>query len=118
MRVLVVGGGGREHSICWKLRQSKELSELFCAPGNPGIAEVADCVPIAADEIGKLADFASDLKIDLTIVGPEMPLTLGIVDEFDRRGLAIFGPRQAAAELEGSKVFAKEFMERHKIPTA
>ena len=118
MRVLVVGGGGREHSICWKLRQSKELSELFCAPGNPGIAEVADCVPIAADEIGKLADFAADLKIDLTVVGPEMPLTLGIVDEFDRRGLAIFGPRQSAAELEGSKVFAKEFMARHKIPTA
>lgn len=118
MRVLVVGGGGREHSICWKLRQSEELSELFCAPGNPGIAEVADCVPIAADEIGKLADFSSDLEIDLTVVGPEMPLTLGIVDEFDRRGLAIFGPRQAAAELEGSKVFAKEFMGRHKIPTA
>ncbi len=118
MRVLVVGGGGREHSICWKLRQSKELSELFCAPGNPGIAEVADRVPIAVDEIGKLADFSSDLEIDLTVVGPEMPLTLGIVDEFDRRGLAIFGPRQAAAELEGSKVFAKQFMERHKIPTA
>lgn len=118
MRVLVVGGGGREHAICWKLRQSEELSELFCAPGNPGIAEVADCVSIAADEVGKLADFASDLKIDLTVVGPEMPLTLGIVDEFERRGLSIFGPRRAAAELEGSKVFAKEFMKRHGIPTA
>lgn len=118
MRVLVVGGGGREHALCWKLRQSRELSELFCAPGNPGIAEVADCVPIAVDEIGRLADFAFDLKIDLTVVGPEMPLTLGIVDEFERRGLAIFGPRQAAAELEGSKVFAKEFMQRHSIPTA
>lgn len=118
MRVLVVGGGGREHAICWKLRQSEELAELFCAPGNPGIAAVADCVPIPVDEIGKLADFAADLKIDLTVVGPELPLTLGIVDEFDRRGLAIFGPRQAAAELEGSKVFAKEFMARHAIPTA
>ena len=118
MRVLVVGGGGREHAICWKLRQSKELSELFCAPGNPGIAEVADCVPIAGEEIGKLAEFAVDLKIDLTVVGPELPLTLGIVDEFERRDLKIFGPRQAAAELEGSKVFAKEFMERHEIPTA
>ncbi len=118
MRVLVVGGGGREHAICWKLRQSSELTELFCAPGNPGIAEIADRVAIAVDEIGKLADFASDLKIDLTVVGPELPLTLGIVDEFERQGLAIFGPRQGAAELEGSKVFAKEFMERHSIPTA
>ena len=118
MRVLVVGGGGREHALCWKLRQSPALSELFCAPGNPGIAEVADCVPIPIDEISKLADFAFDLKIDLTVVGPELPLTLGIVDEFERRELAIFGPRQAAAELEGSKVFAKEFMGRHGIPTA
>ncbi|MFQ5526583.1 MAG: phosphoribosylamine--glycine ligase [Thermoanaerobaculia bacterium] len=118
MRVLVVGGGGREHALCWKLRQSPLLSELFCAPGNPGIAEVADCVPIAADEVGELADFAADLKIDLTVVGPELPLTLGLVDEFDRRGLVAFGPRQGAAELEGSKVFAKEFMGRHGIPTA
>lgn len=118
MRVLVVGGGGREHALCWKLRQSPELEELFCAPGNPGIAAVADRVPIAVDEISRLADFAADLKIDLTVVGPELPLTLGIVDEFDRRGLAAFGPRQAAAELEGSKAFAKEFMSRHGIPTA
>lgn len=118
MRVLVVGGGGREHALCWKLRQSPELEELFCAPGNPGIAAVADCVPIAVDEIGKLADFATDLNIDLTVVGPELPLTLGLVDEFERRGLAVFGPRQTAAELEGSKVFAKEFMGRHGIPTA
>ncbi len=94
------------------------LVELFCASGNPGIAEVADCVPIAVDEVSKLADFASDLKIDLTVVGPELPLTLGIVDEFERRDLPIFGPRRNAAELEGSKVFAKEFMRRHDIPTA
>ncbi len=118
MRVLVVGSGGREHALCWRLRRSPDLAELFCAPGNPGIAQVADCVSIPVDEIGKLADFARDLKIDLTVVGPELPLTLGIVDEFRSRNLAIFGPSRAAAELEGSKVFAKEFMKRHGIPTA
>ena len=118
MRVLVVGSGGREHALCWKLRQSPLLKELSCAPGNPGIAQEADLVPIAVDEIQKLADFAADLKIDLTVVGPELPLTLGLVDEFEQRGLAVFGPSQLAAELEGSKVFAKEFMRRHGIPTA
>ena len=118
MRVLVVGSGGREHALCWKIRQSPQLEELYCAPGNPGIAEVADLVPIAADEIHKLADFAADMKIDLTVVGPELPLTLGLVDEFEHRGLLAFGPRRSAAELEGSKVFAKEFMRRHSIPTA
>jgi phosphoribosylamine--glycine ligase len=117
MRVLVIGSGGREHALCWKLRQSPLLEELYCAPGSPGIAEEADLVPIAVDEIQKLADFAVDLKIDLTVVGPELPLTLGIVDEFNQRGLAIFGPSLLAAELEGSKVFAKEFMRRHGIPT-
>jgi phosphoribosylamine--glycine ligase len=118
MRVLVVGSGGREHALCWKLRQSPLLTELYCAPGNPGIAEVADLVPIAPDEIQKLADFAQEMTIDLTVVGPELPLTLGLADELDERGLAVFGPRQGAAELEGSKVFAKEFMARHGIPTA
>jgi phosphoribosylamine--glycine ligase len=118
MRVLVVGGGGREHALCWKLRQSPLLDELYCAPGNPGTAAVADSVPIQVDEVGKLVDFAKDLKIDLTVVGPELPLTLGIADEFHSRGLAVFGPKRGAAELEGSKVFAKEFMERHQIPTA
>lgn len=118
MRVLVIGSGGREHALCWKLRQSPLLEELYCAPGNPGIAEVADLVPIAVDEIQKLADFAGDLKIDLTVVGPELPLTLGIADEFANRELPIFGPSRQAAELEGSKVFAKEFMQRHDIPTA
>ncbi len=118
MKVLVVGSGGREHAICWKLRQSPLIKELYCAPGNPGIAEVADRVPIAADEIHKLADFASELGIDLTVVGPELPLVLGIADEFTSRGLAVFGPNKQAAELEGSKVFAKEFMRRHSIPTA
>ena len=118
MRVLVIGGGGREHALCWKLRQSPNLEELYCAPGNPGIAEVADLVPIAVDEIQKLADFAADLKIDLTVVGPELPLTLGLADEFAQRGLKVFGPSRNAAELEGSKVFAKKFMRRHGIPTA
>lgn len=118
MKVLVIGSGGREHALCWKLRQSPLLTELYCAPGNPGIADVADCVPIAADEIHQLADFAQDLGIDLTVVGPELPLVLGIADEFASRDLAIFGPRKQAAELEGSKVFAKELMRRHGIPTA
>lgn len=118
MKILVIGSGGREHALCWKLRQSPRVSEVYCAPGNPGIAQVADLVPIQADEIHQLADFASDLKVDLTVVGPELPLTLGVVDEFASRGLPIFGPRQNAAELEGSKVFSKEFMKRHNIPTA
>jgi phosphoribosylamine--glycine ligase len=118
MKVLVVGGGAREHALCWKLRQSPLLKDLYCAPGNPGIAGLADRVPIAAEETLRLADFATDLAIDLTVVGPELPLTLGIADEFARRDLALFGPSQHAAELEGSKVFAKQFMERHGLPTA
>ncbi len=118
MKVLVIGSGGREHALCWKLRQSPLLTELYCAPANPGIARIADPVPIPADEIHQLADFAAELKIDLTVVGPELPLTLGIAAEFSSRGLPLFGPRQRAAELEGSKVFAKEFMKRHGIPTA
>ena len=118
MKVLVVGAGGREHAICWKLRQSPHLTELYCAPGSAGIAAVADRVPIAADEIYKLAEFATDLRIDLTVVGPELPLSLGLADEFHSRGLKVFGPRKQAAELESSKVFAKRFMERQGIPTA
>ncbi len=118
MKVLVIGGGAREHALCWKLRQSPLLRDLYCAPGNPGIAGLADLVPVAPEEIHRLADFASDLRIDLTVVGPELPLSLGIADEFARRGLAIFGPAQLAAEIEGSKVFAKQFMERHGLPTA
>jgi len=118
MKVLVVGGGAREHALCWKLRQSPLLKELYCAPGNPGIAGVADRVPLAAEEVQRLADFAAEMKIDLTVVGPELPLTLGIADELANRGLAVFGPTQRAAEIEASKVFAKQFMERHGIPTA
>lgn len=118
MRVLVIGSGGREHALCWKLAQSPEIDELYCAPGNPGIAEVADLVPKPVDEIQDLAEFAADLKIDLTVVGPELPLTLGLADELAQRGLKVFGPTRGAARLEGSKVFAKEFMGRHGIPTA
>lgn len=118
MKVLIVGSGAREHALASKISESALVRELYCAPGNPGIADSADCVPIAAEEIHKLASFAQDIGIDLTIVGPELPLALGIVDEFLARGLAIFGPRKAAAELESSKVFAKNFMERHGIPTA
>ncbi|MGA7613839.1 MAG: phosphoribosylamine--glycine ligase [Thermoanaerobaculia bacterium] len=118
MRVLVVGQGGREHAICWKLRQSPTVKELYAAPGNAGIASVADCVPIGVADIIELADFAEKLKMDLTVVGPELPLTLGIVDEFRKRGLCIMGPTQRAAELEGSKVFSKEFMKKYDIPTA
>ncbi len=117
MRVLVVGQGGREHALCWKLRQSPLVEELYAAPGNAGIAEIAYCVPIGVADIVELADFAEKLKIDLTVVGPELPLTLGIVDEFRKRDLPIFGPSRLAADLEGSKVFAKDFMRRYEIPT-
>jgi phosphoribosylamine--glycine ligase len=118
MRVLVVGQGAREHAIAWKLRQSPLVREVYAAPGNAGIAEIADCVNIGVADIIELADFAEKLKMDLTIVGPELPLTLGIVDEFQKRGLAIFGPTRLAAELEGSKAFSKEFMRKYGIPTA
>ena len=118
MRVLVVGQGAREHALCWKLKQSPLVREIYAAPGNAGIAQVADCVPIGVADIIELADFAEKLKIDLTVVGPELPLTLGIVDEFQKRGLPIFGPTRLAAELEGSKVFSKEFMRKYGIPTA
>jgi phosphoribosylamine--glycine ligase len=118
MRVLVIGSGGREHALCWKLAQSPEIEELYCAPGNPGIARVAHPVAAGVDQLQDLAGFAADLKIDLTVVGPELPLTLGLADELARRGLKVFGPSRAAAQLEGSKVFAKEFMLRHGVPTA
>ncbi|HKW51402.1 MAG TPA: phosphoribosylamine--glycine ligase, partial [Candidatus Eisenbacteria bacterium] len=118
MKVLVVGSGAREHALCWKLRGSPLVKELYCAPGNVGMAKIADRVPIDPSSIVELADFAGTIKVDLTVVGPELPLTLGIVDEFQKRDLPIFGATQAAAEIESSKVFAKEFMKKHKIPTA
>ena len=117
MRVLVVGGGGREHGLVWKLKQSPRVSQLYAAPGNAGIAELAECVDISASEIRRLADFAAKQAIDLTVVGPELPLTLGIADEFEGRGLRIFGTTRQAAALEGSKVFAKRLMRKYKSPT-
>ncbi len=119
MRVLVVGSGGREHALCWALQRSSERPlELFCAPGNAGIEQIAKCVPIPVTDNGALATFAEQSKIDLTMVGPEGPLAAGIVDHFRDRGLQIVGPTQAAARLESSKAFAKDFMQRHAIPTA
>jgi phosphoribosylamine--glycine ligase len=117
MKVLVVGNGGREHALAWKIRQSPLVSELYCAPGNAGVAEIADCVPIDATNIVEVADFAQTIKADLTVVGPELPMVLGIGDEFVRRNLPIFCPSRGAAEIEGSKAFAREFMSRHSIPS-
>jgi len=118
MNVLVIGSGGREHALAWKLKQSRRVSKLVCAPGNAGMAELAECVPADVSNIAGLADLAERMQADLTVVGPELPLVAGVADEFARRGLKIIGPTKAAAEIEGSKVFAKQFMERHGIPTA
>lgn len=118
MRVLVFGGGGREHTLVWKLRQSPRVSEIFCAPGNGGIGEDAKCLPVDQKSLDSMVQLASQLRPDLTVVGPELPLQLGVVDEFTRRGWRVFGPTRAAAQLETSKSFAKEFMQRHRIPTA
>lgn len=118
MRILVIGSGGREHAICWKLRQSKKVEKIYSAPGNPGIANLAECVNIDQLNFSELVRFVRKEKIDLTIVGPEIPLVEGIVDYFNQNGLKIFGPTKRAAILEGSKIFSKNFMLRHKIPTA
>ena len=118
MKVLVLGGGGREHALVWKLRQSPRVSKIYCAPGNGGIAEDAECVSADLKSLDALVQLATTLTPDLTVVGPELPLTLGVVDEFQRRGWPVFGPTKAAAQLESSKSFAKEFMQRHRIPTA
>jgi len=117
MKALVVGSGGREHALAWKIAKSPKISKVFCAPGNGGTRLVAENVPISETDIPALADFAVKEEIDLTVVGPEIPLSLGIVDEFEKRGLRIFGPSKKAVELEASKVFAKQFMDRHRIPT-
>ena len=118
MQVLVVGGGGREHALVWKIAQSPKVTKIYCAPGNAGIAGIATCVNIPADDIGGLKKFALDNGIGLTVVGPELPLTMGIVDSFEKDGLRIFGPNAAVARLEGSKQFAKEIMREAGIPTA
>lgn len=117
MNILVIGSGGREHALAWKIAQSPRLKNLYTAPGNPGTKNLGENVDINPHDVPALLEFAVQKKIDLTVVGPELPLTLGITDEFEKKGLKIFGPRKNAAELEGSKVFAKEFMKRHKIPT-
>lgn len=118
MKVLVVGGGGREHTIVWKLTQSPKVNKIYCAPGNAGIASIAECVDISAEDVKALCTFAKDNQIDLTIVGPEIPLTEGITDVFEKNGLKVFGPNKKCAQLEGSKAFTKEFLLRHQIPTA
>jgi phosphoribosylamine--glycine ligase len=119
MRVLVIGSGGREHALVWALKQTSQRPlELFCAPGNAGIAQIAECVEISATDVAALAEFARREKIDLTMVGPEAALAEGIVDAFEPRGLRIVGPTRSAARLETSKAFAKDFMQRHGIPTA
>ena len=118
MKILVVGSGGREHALCWKIAQSKKVDKIYCAPGNAGVADVAVCVSIGAMEFEKLADFATEKEIDLTVIGMDDPLVGGIVDVFEERNLRIFGPRKNAAILEGSKAFSKDLMKKYNIPTA
>lgn len=118
MKVLVVGGGGREHALCWKIIQSPLVEKVYCAPGNAGITNVAECIDIPVDDLVSLRDFAKNKSIDLTVVGPELPLTMGIVDLFEKDNLNIFGPNRAASEIEGSKVFSKNLMKKYNIPTA
>ena len=118
MKVLVIGGGGREHSLIWKIAQSPEVSKIFCAPGNPGISELAECINITADQTSLLCEFAVEEDIGLTVVGPEAPLVDGIVDVFSKHNLKVFGPDQKAAILEDSKVFSKLLLRKHGIPTA
>ena len=118
MKVLIVGSGGREHAIAWKVAQSKKVDKIYCAPGNAGIAALAECVPIGAMEFDKLVSFAKDNAIDFTIIGMDDPLVGGIVDVFEKEGLRVFGPRKNAAILEGSKAFSKDLMKKYNIPTA
>ena len=118
MRVLVIGSGGREHALVWKIKQSPKVEKIFCAPGNAGTSEFADNIPIAADDIEGLLQFAMKKEIGLTVVGPEQPLVMGIVDRFEVKGLRIFGPSASAAELEGSKSFSKDIMQKYGLPTA
>ena len=118
MKILVLGGGGREHALVWKLRQSARVSKVYCAPGNGGIAGEADCLPVDLKNLDSMVALGERVGADLTVVGPELPLTLGVADEFTRRGWPVFGPTKAAAQLEASKSFAKEFLQRHRIPTA
>jgi phosphoribosylamine--glycine ligase len=118
MKILVIGGGGREHALVWKIAQSPLVKKIYCAPGNPGTATLAENIPITVDQLDKLLAFAYETKIDLTVVGPEQPLSLGIVDLFESHGLKVFGPSKKAALIEGSKAFSKDLMQKYNIPTA
>lgn len=118
MKILVIGSGGREHALAWKLRESPLMDEIYCAPGNAGIAQEAECRPVDVSNPAQILELANEIKADLTVVGPEAPLVAGVVDEFRRAGRMIVGPTQAAARLEGSKIFSKQFMQRHSIPSA
>jgi phosphoribosylamine---glycine ligase len=118
MKILIIGGGGREHALAWKIAQSPKVTELFCAPGNPGTAQVATNLDISADDLDGLLQFALEQSIDLTVVGPEQPLVLGLADRFQEKGLKVFGPSAQAAQLEGSKAFSKDLMQKYNIPTA
>src|SRR3979409_791732 len=118
MKVLVIGGGGREHALVWKLKQSPRVEKIWCAPGNGGIAAEAECVAVDAGDVSAVIALAKKIQPDLTVVGPELPLVNGFTDAFRKRNWPIVGPSKQAAQLEGSKIFSKEFLERHKIPTA
>lgn len=118
MRILVIGGGGREHAVCWALKKSDKVKELYCAPGNAGISKLAECVPIAVSQFDELTAFAKDASIDLVFVGPDDPLADGIVDAFEAAGIPAFGPNKLAAEIEGSKIFMKDLLKKYNIPTA
>jgi phosphoribosylamine--glycine ligase len=118
MKVLVVGGGGREHALCWKLKRSPSVSEVVCAPGNPGIAHDARCVAVGAEDIDALIELVRDEQPKLVVIGPEVPLVLGLADQLRAEGFAVYGPDQAAAELEGSKTFSKRLMHEAGVPTA
>src|SRR5258707_7380090 len=118
MKVLVIGGGGREHAIVWALQKSSQVTEVLCAPGNGGIAALARCIPCDPGNLHELVNIVAIEQPALTVIGPELPLSIGLVDELTKRGHRVFGPTQGAAQLETSKAFAKEFMQRHDIPTA
>src|SRR5437763_15700164 len=118
MRILVLGGGAREHAICWKLKQSPKVAKIFCAPGNAGIAEVADIIELSPTDVKAVVSFCLRERIDLVVIGPEGPLAAGVADALDKERIPVFGPRRNAALLESSKAFAKEFMQRYDIPTA
>ena len=118
MKILVVGGGGREHTIVWKISQSPKVEKIYCAPGNGGIAELAECIPFKATDIDSIVSFAKEKQIDLVMVAPDDPLVMGMVDALEAEGIRAFGPRANAAIIEGSKVFSKELMKKYNIPTA